>query len=338
MSRETNTVLIIGPNYYNFISACRASFEELGWAAKCLPYDTPIHPYTSLMKVKYKLSRRKGQMREHSRQMFNEEAVRGFDEIRPDVVFIMNGDILYPETLDHFRKSAKVALWMFDNREKIPDAIGHINHVDAMFCFDQRDVDWFTAQGKTAHFLPQACDTSIYRRLDLKKDIDILFIGHLYYSPKRKRIMNAVIERFPDRKIVVYGRYQPWFKGIIKWLRRPYKSVYKNVGIASDKVNELYNRARVVLNIHQEMQTDGANPRLFEICGSGAYQICDSNPYVKSLFPDGEVGLYENEEQLFNLIEYALNNDMTQNASAAYEKVVGQHSFIQRLDTVLGTF
>lgn len=328
-------VLIIGPHYYNFLPAVSNAFQELGWQTDVVGYDTPVHPYTTWMKCKYKLCRDKERIRKKSREKFSKFIKQRFTEYQPDVVFIMNGDILEPPTLDFFRQSAKVALWFFDNRKAIPISIGHVDHVNALFCFDRDDVDWYADQGKKAFFLPQACDPAIYRPLNLEKKIDILFIGNLFYSPKRKALMNAVIDRFPEQKIVVYGWYQPWFKGVWKWLTRPHKDIYKNVNVTSEQANVLYNRTRIALNIHQERQTNGANPRIFEICGTGAYQVCDRNPYVESLFPDGSVGFYGNKEELFALLSDALANDKFELAQRAMQTVLCDHTFKNRIETVL---
>lgn len=333
--RMKKKVLIIGPHYYNFLPAVDNAFRELDWQTEVIGYDNPVNPYTPWMKCKYKLSRDKERMRKKSRAKFSTFIKQRFTEYQPDVVFIMNGDIFEAPTLDFFRQSAKVALWFFDNRETIPVSIGHVDHVDALFCFDKDDVDWYTHQGKKAYFLPQACDPAVYRPLNLEKDIDILFIGNLFYSPKRKALMNAVIDRFLDQKIVVYGWYQPWFKGVWKWLTRPHKDIYKNVNVTSEQANVLYNRTRIALNIHQERQTNGANPRIFEISGTGAYQVCDRNPYVESLFPDGSVGFYGNEEELFAAIADALSADKSKQAQRAMQTVLKDHTFKNRMETVL---
>lgn len=327
-------VLIIGPNYFNFLTATARAYETLDWETSVLPYDNPIHPYTTLMKWRYKLGN-KEKLQAESRDFFAQTAKAQFDDFRPDLVFIMNGEILDAALLDYFRKSSKVAVWLFDSRAKLPRAVGHVNHCDAFFCFDNADVEWYLSQGKMAHFLPQACDCEMYRPLKQDRDIDILFIGNLFYSQKRKDIMNAIIDRYPKRDIVVYGEYQPWFKGIRSWLTRPHKGIYRNMNVSSREANFLYNKANIVLNIHQESQTDGANPRVFEICGSGAYQICDRNPYTASLFPEGTVGLYSNVEELFERIEFALHNNMQEQAAAAREEVLAKHTFEKRMENVL---
>lgn len=329
-------VLIIGPNYYNFLQAVALAFCDMGWDAYIEGYDNPINPYTRLMKWRYKFSKNKTRLQELSRVRFRAFIETRFEEVRPDVVFIMNGDIMESSTLDKFRKESKVALWFFDSRTKLESSIGHAEHVDALFCFEQDDVDWFQSKGKQAYFLPQACDVRQYYPMqDVVKDIDILFVGNLFYSPRRKRLMNALVDKFPDKKIEVYGWYQPWFKGIGAWLKRPHKDVFKNVNVSSEEANRLYNRARLVLNIHQEHQTNGANPRVFEICGAGAYQVCDRNPFVASLFPEGAIGLYSDEQELFACIEEALSQDKSAQAALAQAIVVEKHTFRARMEKVL---
>lgn len=328
-------VLIIGPNYYNYLNACAYAFRELGWVTTVESYDNPIHPYSTAMKLRYKLSRNKNVLQQKSKETYNIYIKKRFEDINPDIVFIMNGEILKSSTLLFFRQSAKVLLWLFDSRDKLPDSIHHVDCVDNLFCFEQEDVDWYISQGKQAYFLPQACDTSTYYPLTCKKDIDILFVGVLYYSPRRQEIIRNLIRRFPHLHIEVYGIYKPWFKNPIKWFFREKRHIYKNRNIKTDAVNSYYNRSRIVLNIHQEHQLNGANPRTFEICGSGAYQLCDANPYIETLFPNGEVGIYHNEEELFCLVEKGLQEDKTSSALSAHRLIVENHSFIVRIKEAL---
>lgn len=331
----SSTVLIIGPNYFNYLTTTQNAFKRLGWKTALESYDNPIHPYTSLMRLRWKLSRHRDQLQDKSRKNYNAYILQRFYAIKPQMVFIMNGDILEASTLDLFRKTAKVGLWLFDTRDKMPTSVGHVDHVDAMFCYEQTDVDWYIEQGKHAYFLPQACDTDTYFPLNLEKDIDILFVGNLYTSPKRIKTIQEVVRHFQDRTIRVYGLYKPWYKGFFKWLFREHREIYKNKTIKPHKVNELYNRARVVLNIHQEQQVSGSNPRTFEIIGSGAWQVCDANPYIERLFSDNEIGLYHNLEELFCLIEKGLTQDMSADIKKAQEKIDASYTFDCRIREII---
>lgn len=335
MSLSNKTVLIIGPNYFNYLSASSKAFERQGWNTVVESYDNPIHPYTTFMKWRWKFAVHRDKLQSKSRSDYNRYILERFESIKPNMVFIMNGDILETCTLDIFRKKAKVGLWLFDTCARLPLSVGHIDHVDALFCYEKSDVDRYCQQGKKAWFLPQACDINTYFPMNLEKDIDILFVGNLYSSPKRMKTMQSVVSHFSGRTIKVYGLYKPWFKSPLRCIFREHREIYSNVCVPPDRVNELYNRSRIVLNIHNEQQISGANPRTFEIIGSGSWQVCDANPYIEHLFPKGEIGLYHNIDELFSLIECGLSHDMKLNVAKAMEKMMANHTFDVRIKKVI---
>ena len=330
--------LVIGPDFYNFNEAvshallCQAGFDDV----RTVAYGTPVDPYDTSNKLRYKLAPDKEAFRVRNRRQRQWYFREIFDEHKPDVVFILNGEILLAETLDYFRSRAKVALWCFDSVMHIPAVRDHIDHVDRFYCYDKGDIEYYAAEGRRALFLPQAADTSIYHPIaDGQKDIDILFVGDLYHSPRRQEYVSQVVKAFPDKIIKIVGIYKPWYKNPVKALLRERRDIYTNHNVAPCKVNELYNRARVVLNIHNEQQRDGANPKVFEICASGAYQVCDANPYLRHLFPGGEIGLYDDTSSMIDLISEALECDKTAIAYVAMQKVISEHTFGTRIAKVL---
>ena len=66
-------VLIIGPDYFNFLPAVEKAFTRLGWEASVAAYDNPIHPYTVWMKWRYKLSCHRDRLQARSRAAFDVE-------------------------------------------------------------------------------------------------------------------------------------------------------------------------------------------------------------------------------------------------------------------------
>ncbi|MBP8851232.1 MAG: glycosyltransferase [Breznakibacter sp.] len=328
-------VLIIGPNFYNFCTAVARAFNTHGWEVFVEKYDNPIHPYTTSMKWRYKFACDKPKMRDKSLARYQTYIIERFNEVKPDLVFLLNGDWLTIQTIDLFRQTARVACWLFDRLYNLPNSVDHINHINHMFCYDQEDVFLLAQTGKKVSFLPQACDTTIYVPQYKIKDIDILFVGNLYKSRRRRAYVKVVVKAFPNKIIRVIGEYKPWYKNPLKCLFRESRSIYLNKNVPEILVNDYYNRAKVVLNIHNEQQQNGANPKVFEISGSGAYQICDSNPYIKSLYPNGEIGLYNNEQELIDLIEDGLTTDKTNQTEKAYQFIVSNHTFEKRVEQML---
>lgn len=329
------SVLVIAPNFHYFAQSISRAFEQDGYRVHCEVYDTPIHPYNCLNHLLYKIGN-KSALKEQSRQNYKKYILSIFKSLQPDLVFIVNGDNLLPDVVQTMHQSAKVAIWLFDSVQRFPLALPNLRHADKVFCYEQTDIDYLKKeQHIDAQFLPQAADTTLYHPLQAEKDLDIVFAGDLWQSEKRRKLIQAVVKHYSDKKIRVWGIYKPWYKHPLQWLTRERRDIYTNCNASAEQLNLDYNRAKIVLNIHHEQQKDGANPKVFEICASGAYQICDANPYIEQLFPNGEIGLYHTEQELFALIDYALSHDMSAQAHAANEQVNQCHTFIQRIETVL---
>jgi spore maturation protein CgeB len=328
-------VLVIGSNYFEFNRSIADAFTELGWSVTVESYDNPIHPFKGWLKWRHKFSLNREKLKEKSRVKYKKYILEQFLSIHPDLVMIYNGEIFHSDTLDLFREKSKVAVWMLDSVEHFPHCRSHIDHVDAFFCFEKQDIEWYKQQNKVAHFLPQACDTSVYKSIPLSKDVDILFVGCLYRYKKRIAYLSRVVATFIKSKILIFGVYKPYYKNIIAWMFREKRAIYMNRNIPRDEVNAYYNRSKVVLNIHHEQSKFGANPKVFEISGSGAYQICDANPYIRSIFQHDEIGLYENEEELIACIDEALRNDKSDNALRAQQIVLSNHTFRHRIETII---
>jgi len=324
-------VLIIGPAFFYFNQSIERAFQALGWETRIEAYDNPIHPYHWLNRLKYKLSADKTKLKERSRQDYREHIEQVFRQEKPALVFIMNGDNLLPDTLDFFRRSAVTVLWLFDSLRRMPLCGENLPHVDEVFCYEQEDIPRIRERwGIEAKFLPQAVDTTLYHPLPgTAKQYDLVFAGDLYRSPRRQRLMQAVVKRFGRRKIRVWGIYKPWYKNPWLWMTRERKDIYMNRSTTAEVLNREYNRARIVLNIHGEQQRNGANPKVYEIAASGASQICDSNPYIDRLLGDTDAALYHDEQELLDMIEQRLAAPVK--PGAAYEAVVRNHTFEVRM-------
>jgi hypothetical protein len=328
-------VLIISSPFFGFQESIGKAFGLYNFEVHIETYDEPIHPFKGLLKWRHKFSVNRKKLKEKHTAMYQNYIIAKFTEVNPDLVIVLNGTILKSETLTFFRQAAKVVLWMYDSIFRFPNCINHIDYVDYAFFYEQKDVAYYQTLGKQAYFLPQAADANIYQPIKFQKTIDILFVGVLYRYQKRIELLKKIIKKFSTNKIKIAGSYKPIEKNFFKWLFREKRTIFTNRNIPPAAVNELYNQSKIVLNIHHETQVEGANPKVFEICASGAYQICDYNPYIASIFPNGEVGLYKNEQELFDLIDDALKNDQSEQAQKAYDIVINDHTFVVRIQNIL---
>jgi spore maturation protein CgeB len=332
-------IFIISSPFFGYQESAGRAFAQLGYEVKIETYDEPIHPFRGLLKWKHKFAANKEILKAKSRKKYDIYIRKIYNTYLPDIVFIYNGTMLLNETLDFFRLKSKVIIWMYDSVLRSDRLIckSHIDHVDAMFCFEYKDVEYYKSVNKTAYFLPLACDPDIYHTSNQNqiKDIDILFAGYIYGNKKRIDILEFLVKHYNNLSFQIYGMYKPYYKNPVKWLFRTKRKIYKNKNISPEKLNELYRRCKIALNIHHVQTIFGANPRVFEICSAGAYQICDANPFIENIFSNKEVGLYRNEDELINLIDDAIQNHKIENAKKAQQIVLSEHTFIHRIREML---
>ena len=336
-------LLLIGPNFHDFNQYVASAFRELGWNVALHSYDTPIHPFSSFNKIRYKLSSNKASLTESSRKAFSSEIIKKYKELAPKLVFVLNGEMLTPDVLQEMSLSSTVVLWLFDSITRLPLCWEMLPYYNSVFCYEYDDIQIIKERTAIeAKFLPQAVDPSAYHSIgDSNKKWDIVFAADLWKSERRKHLIQKVVSAFPDRKIRVWGIYKPWYKGFWQSLTRERRDVYTNCNATTEQLNQDYNSSQVVLNIHHEQQRNGANPKVYEIAASGSFQICDANPYIESLFPHGEIGLYHNETELMEQIKWALDpknrEDRDNKAKQAQEIVCSSHTFKHRMQFVLET-
>ena len=328
-----SSVLIIGPKFHYFNQSLACAFLEIGWDTHVEAYDNPVHPYTFFNKVRYKLSADKLGEKNKSCMRYEGYIRSIYDQKKPDLVFVVNGDNLQASTISYFRKQSKVIIWFFDSITRlVPYCKENAKVADLVYCYEQEDIPLLQKEGIKPQFLPQAVDTQLYYPIEgTDKKYDIVFAGEIWGSKKRQHLLNALIEHFPDKHIRIVGRYKIPTKNFFAWLFRKHRDIYTNKNASAEELNRLYNESRVVLNIHHEQQKNGANPKVYEIMASGAWQVCDRNPYIESTFKSAPILLYDDVEDMVKQIEIAL-----QEPKANYpEEMIKQNTFSERIAQVL---
>lgn len=328
-------VLIIGPKFHYFNQSVGRAFETLGWSVVIEAYDTPLHPYSIKNRIRYKLTKNRSLLRQESQRAFKIHIEEVFERENPDLIFILNGDILTPLTVSRFQLKVPVVIWLFDSLQRYPDCVVNLSQADLVYCYEQEDIPSIREQtGIEAIFLSQAVDPSLYHSIPhVRKEYDILFAGDIYQSDKRKRLLQAVVKHFPDKKIRIWGRYKPWYKNFWQWLCRERRDIYMNRNIDVKKLNEEYNKAHVVLNIHAEQQRNGANPKLYEIAAAGARQVCDSNSYIDVITQGSDVLLYCDESEMLQQLERTLGATRIEGERFA-DRVKENHTYEARIREV----
>lgn len=325
-------------------------FKSLGHEAEIF-YDNPKH--WSLLAAKVL---RRSPWRKHYQKFLgfyqNFVSEKLFQKIqiwRPEAVFVIRGTYFSEEIIKKIREEFEipVANWVIDDL-----AIANI-YDPAFFLYNLRNyshffiVDeswsWYLKflSGAPIFYLPHAGDEKIYRPLNeiKKKDLDIFFVGSLssqYPNTAsgllRASILNYLIEEGFKITAVVPG---------IETLFKLYPNLKKINLIpgyqSADKINEFYNRAKIVLNINAPQLKTDFSDRLFTIALSQSFQLVDFKEKLSSLFNKGNEIAFKNLNELLSKIRFYLENSKEREkiADLMYQEAFRKHIYKNRAQEII---
>ena len=297
-------------------------------------YRSNLYSSGFLIRLKHKIHSRINN--KYESDDWNACLIKKCEESNPDLVFILKGEIIYPETLKWISENtgAKIICWLMDVIRRYPEIERLLKYYDYMFTYEPDDIDYLRRINPETHYLPLAFDPKVFFQIeDIEKKWDLSFIGTWSKSRETFLIKVSKLLKKEGLNIVFYLNHYSLFRPLTwkKWLNR--KSLYrlfKNHDYFSlSEINMLFNQSKVCLNIHQDFTNNALNIRTFEILGSGAYQLIENFDSTLKLFnDDSSIIRYASHEDLVKKLKKILLN---------YEnrKFVNEnHTFEDRLNQV----
>ncbi len=278
--------------------------------------------------------------------MENNEYLALIRKEKPDLVFILKGETVFPDTIKMIKDKLGVPLaaliWdcpFYSYAGKFADPFRRNNlaeglHLyDYIFVYDPFYVEAIKKKGVfNVSYLPLATDPLQYKKMDLPEDekakysFDVCFVGTVF--PNRVEVLDELREF----NLGVFGDgWEKHFKS------RPLPSYYK--GIASgERVSKIYSSSKIVLNIHDPEAKHGLNLRTFDILATGAFELVDYKPQLDSLFKVGEELIYYKDlADLKKLIRFYLNNpeERKRIANNGRAKLLSAHTWKHRISEAI---
>jgi len=139
--------------------------------------------------------------------------------------------------------SPPAAFWAIDTHRDFGRRQRQAAGFGAVFAAQKEGAERLRREGlANCEWLPLACDPQIHRRLEMEKDYDVAFVGHIN-TPRRQEFLEAVRQRFPQS-----------FLG----------------PAPHTEMSEIYSRAHVVVNC---CLNNDLNMRVFEALSCGALLV-----------------------------------------------------------------
>jgi len=235
-----------------------------------------------------------------------------------DNVLVLRGLSKYSLKPHHFN-----IMWNISHPDKID--IDEYNSYDLVFVasslWANKLKDFLSVE---VECLLQCTDDELFKKIDIQKDIDILFVGN-----SRKVFRKIIKDLLPCKYDVhIYGK---------DWENFIDNKYIKAVYIENSELYKYYNRAKIVLNDHwEDMREKGfISNRIFDASACGSFIISDNVMGLKEIFGDC-IETYVNKDDLHKKIEFYLNNESEREKKAinAMNIVKNNHTFRHRVNRI----
>jgi spore maturation protein CgeB len=258
---------------------------------------------------------------------------------RPDLALFLAQAPIEPRQVDALRDAGVVTVfWFVEDFRTLPYFRGFLGHYDHFWAIQQGELTGILEQGGQRHhqYVPLACDPSVHRpRAGHEIDglvCDLSFAGSGY--PNRHRVLARMLDLGPR----IYGTH--WKSDEVL---APF--VHDERLLGSDELARIFSASRINLNIcsslfHTELctLTDFVNPRTFEICGCGGFQLVDAASPVAQFFEPGrELVSFATVEEAKDKIRYYLAHESERRAVAlaGQRRAHAEHTYAARIGAAL---
>jgi len=268
-------------------------------------------------------------------EWINDRLVREYQQFHPDLIFIIKGDDLFPETLKRLKQLGcpKLINWLTDDPFIFQNLVEGFPFYDTVYTFDL----WYKSRlekngARRVMFLPFACNPDVHKTISLsskEKEIfgsDICFVGTTHAA--RIAFLKSLIEF----DLAIWG--EPFHQSPeTEVLQKRYRG-----RAGQKKMAKIYNASRIALNPQHPQSIEGVNMRTFEAAACGIFQLTDRKKYLVETFEEGkEIICYDDPGEAREMVRYYLTEEEKRIAIArrGQAKVHGQHTYYHRMQQVL---
>jgi spore maturation protein CgeB len=265
----------------------------------------------------------------------NKKLINSIKNIKPEILIILKGETIFPETLWYIRKkTSTIIVNIFPDN---PIYMGNFKAIEPCHYFFVKDsyvLDTLWKAGlKNVFYLPQCTDPDVHKPMEINPDeksiyeTELSLIGSMY--PYREKFVENIIEFKP----AIWGR--GWGKSSNKEILK----LYRGCDIRGTSKAKAISGSAISLNIHHPLNDiNGINRRTYDIAGCMSFQLVDYKRDMDKIFKiNEEIVCYKNIEDLKKLIPYYLKHGEERKAiaQAAYKKVIENHTYDIRAKQIL---
>ena len=265
-------------------------------------------------------------------------------DIKPELIFIIKGAFIIPETLSYIKNKINTKLFCYnpDNPFNLNKGASNENIRESIPFYDCYFIwgkflipELVKAGAKRVEYLPFAYDPDLHYPIEVTEEekkifgSDIAFIGS-YDKEREEFLMNLA-----DYDLAIWGN--GWNKVL---LFSPLRKKWKGRDAIGEDFSRVCNASKIILNHIREQNGNAHNMKTFEIPACGGFIVTNRTEEQCEFFEEGrDIACFETQEELKDKIKQSLNDSkIRQNTSdSAYKKIHG-HSYDVRVKEILDIY
>jgi len=347
-------ILYVGPDYPGSNGTCwRDAFIELGHDVRTVDDERYYAAPASLPgKVVRKL---RGRPAEARLRAANEMIVKESDRFRPDFTFYIKAYFVYPETLEHTRKTGPNFAYMNDDMFNPANQTylfyEAIRRMDCIFTTKSYNVaEFHAADAPRAVYIPNAYDPKIHYPVRLNQQDgaelggDVGFLGT--YRPERADFLSCIANVRRNLRFNVWG--DGWYKmgritNLHRWPRwRNLKPCIRGSALWCEQMGKALQANKISLGLLYHKNRDLHTSRSFEIPACRGFMLGERTEEHRLYFEEDKEAVYFSSiEEMIDKIWFYTSHDSIREriADAGYKRCMrSAATYADRARTALSEY
>lgn len=303
--------------------------------------DCGSRPQKLFQKVFARLPRLQYAADDIFREAVSRDWIRSVRSFGSNLLILEHAPNILPEYIRQARKEGiKIIYWMDSPPAggQAKDVLAGFGEGDVLFSVDRK---WMTIlyAPDDFHYLPVAGDPETFYQIEnAKKEYDVVWVGSFPPQTGDGYLRAKIIAEIPEKyRVAAFGNGANYW---VKYFPILQQRVRSGSLLSAEKLNEIYNKTEIILNIHSTSNVSSISGRTYEIALSGAFQLVDWREDLDILYPEGGLVSFRYAKEINGLIEEWMRKpeERARRAEKVREYTLNHHTWKRRAEEMLKHF
>ncbi|GEM_PF-3449129 len=277
------------------------------------------------------------------REALSRDWLASVEAFNPDLIILEHAPNILPEAIAKAKKPGRKIFYWMDSPptgDQAKDAMAALRFCDKIFANDRHRL-YMSILFRPDQFiqLPLAGNPEAFRFLNIPEDqkkYDVVWVGSFPEQSGDGFLRAQVAKNIPEKyTVAAFGNGASYS---LRYFPELISRIKTGTALHDVNVNEIYNHARIALNIHSTQgHLTSLSARTYEIGLSGAFQLVDYREDLDHFFPKDLFATYQYADEINGLIEEWIKkpDERAERAAKIREHVLAHHTWRHRAEKML---